>query len=109
MTKKDRENFIKGLYDNEMTFITWGEFRHFNKFGLSAEIYDKEEETLYSITTRRLENVIDKVCHDATFVLDNEDTEINILRANKYLDTNYLEQEDIDTIFQLALFGEIRY
>lgn len=109
MANEEKREFIKSLYENEMEFISWGEFRNFNRFGLSADIYDKEEECLYSITIRRLENVIDKICHDPTFILDNEDTEINVMRSNKYLDTNYLDQEDIDTIFQIALFGEIRY
>lgn len=109
MTKEEKKDFMKSLFENEMNSIAWGEFRNFNRFGPSADIYDKEEETLYSITTRKIENVIDRVCHDSTFVLEDEDTEINIMRANKYLDTNYLDQEDIDAIFQLALFGEIRY
>jgi hypothetical protein len=109
MIKEEKLNFMKALFDNEMIFITWGEFRNFNRFGPSSDIYEKEEDILYSITTRKLENIIDKICHDSSFVLDNEDTEINIMRANKYLDINYLDEEDIDVIFQLALFGEIRY
>jgi hypothetical protein len=108
MIKEDKKTFIKELYKNEMANITWGEFRNFNRFGFNAEIFEKEEEVIYSINRRKIESVIDKVCNDPSFIVD-EDFETSVMKAHKFCDINLLDATDIDYIFQLAIFNDIRY
>ena len=108
MNREKIKEFIESLYKIEMEQISWGVFRNFNRFGLNAEIFEDEEDETHSINIRKIESVIDNVCFNPDFEVSDE-FEINVMRANKFASTEYLTDEDVDTIFQLALFQEIKY
>ena len=68
---------------------------------------DDPDKTLYKITPQNLWASIRKVCDENVDGLEDE-TEKNILLADKRLDTSVLEPDDILVLFHLACFGELQ-
>ena len=98
----------KELDCHEATMNSWAIIKDSNKFGGTISFWlldDEDREVLYKIGPRSIENAVEKICNDPLVSLPDEENEMRILYANKYNDVDYLNDDCINHIIQLASLG----
>jgi len=97
-------------YCKQSSISDWAIIKDHNKYTGVFSFWlvdDEEKETLYKVGTRSIDNALTRICNDPILIFEDEDSERNILWANKYKDVSRLTDEEISMIIQVAVFGGI--